>query len=123
MVERYVRDLRSLLQPVTAAATGDEAVEVRHFFSGAAAYVDGRIFMTLTTVGLALKLPKDARAELIDMGATRLQYFKKGPIKKDYVIVPDALMANRDELASWMRRSIAFARSLPQPARVPRNRK
>ena len=31
-------------------------IECKHFFSGAAAYADGRIFMTPTTVGLALKL-------------------------------------------------------------------
>jgi hypothetical protein len=46
--------------------------------------------MTLTTVGLALKLPKDSGELVIGNGARPLRYFPKGPIKKDYVLVPKA---------------------------------
>jgi TfoX/Sxy family transcriptional regulator of competence genes len=85
-----------------------------NFFSGAAAYANGRIFMTLTTVGLALKLPQDSRDLLIGNGATPLRYFAKGPIKKDYVLVPKRLANDEERLASWIRESIRFAQTFPK---------
>lgn len=92
MAEPYLRDLKSIVE--RACVPSEEAVEIsyRHFFSGAAAYVDGHIFMTLTTVGLALKLPEDDRRTLFDQGATPLQYFAKAPVKKDYALLPPQLM-------------------------------
>jgi hypothetical protein len=56
-----------------------DTIECKHFFSGAAAYANKRIFMTLTTVGLALKLPRDSRELLISNGARPLRYFFERP--------------------------------------------
>lgn len=114
MVEVYLRDLKSLLDPVTPRLEVVVAVDCKHFFSGAAAYADGRIFMTLTPAGLALKLPEEARDALIERGATKLRYFPTGPIKKDYVVLPQALASDESALASWIMESIRHARN---PAR------
>lgn len=86
------------------------AIECKHFFSGAAAYADGRIFMTVTPLGLALKLPEPSRARLIAGGGAPLRYFPKGPVKKDYVVVAEALAADEAALAPWIEESIGFAR-------------
>ncbi len=56
MAREYLEDLRSLLRPVTAGLPAD--VEIKHFFGDAAAYADGRIFISLTRAGLAMKLPE-----------------------------------------------------------------
>ena len=82
-----------------------------HFFSGAAAYVDGRIFMTLTTVGLALKLPEDDRNALFDRGAQPLRYFPEAPVKKDYAVLPSQLIDDNGILKDWISRSIEFVRN------------
>ena len=79
------------------------------FFGGAAAYVNGRIFMSLTPVGLALKLPEEDRILLINEGAKRLQYFPKAPIKKDYVVLTEALADDPPALDTWITKSTAFA--------------
>ena len=63
-------------------------IEIKHFFSGAAAYAQGRICITLTPVGLAMKLPKNSQARLLKAGGKVLRYFPKAPIKKDYVVLP-----------------------------------
>ncbi len=110
MAEAQLRSLRSLLERLAAK----DAIECKHFFSGAAAYANGRIFMTLTTVGLALKLPQDSRELLIGNGARPLRYFPKGPIKKDYVVVPKVLTDDEETLASWIRESIRFALTFPK---------
>ena len=111
MAEPYLRDLQDLL--AAAAPKGGRVVTVtcKHFFSGAAAYVDGYIFMSFTPVGLALKLPEAARAELRKQSAKPLRYFPKGPIKKDYVVMPKRLAGNAAALSPWIAQSIAFAQA------------
>ena len=95
----------------STSALQDEAdgIACKHFFSGAAAYVDGHIFMSLTPVGLALKLPEEARDALVAKGAKPLQYFPKAPVKKDYVMLPIQLMDDK-YLSDWILRSIEFVR-------------
>ncbi len=115
MATIYVADLKALLGPTIAALPADVVVEVRHFFSGAAAYANGRICLSLTPAGLAMKLPDGDRAQLMTAGGAPLRYFAKGPVKKQYVLCPPALRNDPDGLAHWARRSIDHALSLPRP--------
>lgn len=96
----------------------DLAIECKHFFSGAAAYANGRIFMTLTPAGLALKLPQRARARLLASGGAQLRYFPDGPIKKDYVVVPETLAKDASALGPWIEESIGFARNRPKSGNI-----
>jgi TfoX/Sxy family transcriptional regulator of competence genes len=107
MVESYLRALGALLEGIDPPDT----IQCKHFFGGAAAYASGKIFMTLTPVGLALKLPEASRERLIALGARPLRYFPTGPIKKDYVVVPDGLAHDRAALAPWIKESIGFAQA------------
>lgn len=113
MVQAYLQKLRALLDGVAPAA--GPTIECKHFFGGAAAYADGRIFMTLTPVGLALKLPERTRETVLDMGGTPLRHFTNGPVKKDYVIVPDGLATDQLALAPWVGEAIAFSLENPRP--------
>ncbi len=115
MARQYLEKLQSLLHPLTRALPAGVALECKHFFSGAAAYAEGRICITLTTVGLALKLPEDGRAELTKEGAKPLRYFANGPIKKDYVVVPPAFLDDPERLAIWARKSVDYVLTLPVP--------
>jgi TfoX/Sxy family transcriptional regulator of competence genes len=115
MAKPYLEELEALLRPVTGKLPPEIEVEVRHFFSGAAAYANGRICITLTAVGLALKLPLDSRSKLIKAGARPLRYFANGPVKKDYAVVPATFRQDRRKLALWTRRSIDHALTLPKP--------
>ena len=74
MATEYVARLEALLGPTIAMLPKDVEVEVRHFFSGAAAYANGHICLSLTPVGLAMKLPDDDRARLMSEGGTPLRY-------------------------------------------------
>lgn len=117
MAKEYVDKLRALLAPTIAALPAAVGVEIKHFFSGAAAYADGRICITLSGVGLAMKLPDDARARLREEGAKSLRYFPKAPIKKQYVILPTAVRDDADSLRFWARHSIDHVLTLPEPRR------
>ena len=69
MAAAYVERLRDLLAPTITALPSGVTVDIRHFFSGAAAYANDRICISLSLVGLAMKLPEDGRAKLMALGA------------------------------------------------------
>ena len=96
------------------------ALDVKHFFGGAAAYADGRIFATLSPVGLALKLPEDRRTELLGLGAKPLRYFPKAPIKKDYVVLPEKMSKDARSLAPLLAESLRYCREKPPTGRAKR---
>ncbi len=117
MAKEYLERLEAMLQPAVRALDGQVPVEIKHFFSGAAAYADGRICISLTPVGLAMKLPENSRTRLLKTGAKALRYFPKGPIKKDYVVLPPSIRDDKRKLKYWAKRSLTYALTLPKPKR------
>src|SRR5260370_13536706 len=118
MVTAHLSTLRSLLERAVSGTEPGVKFECKHFFSGAPAYVDGRIFMTLTSVGLALKLPPASQAVLIGKGAKPLRYFPTGPIKKDYVVVAKPMASDVDSLAPCIEESVLFSQTVPKARRA-----
>lgn len=108
MAKEYLEKLTELLARVGDDALGEAEVECKHFFSGAAGYANGKICMSYTAVGFALKLPEDARDALMQEGARPLQYFPKAPIKKDYVVLPDAILEDTKALRGWVKMSVGY---------------
>ena len=124
MAQEYLQQLTPLLKQSTAGRYEGVKLECKHFFSGAAVYADGRICMSLTTMGFALKLPEESRNSLVnDHGATPLRYFPKGPIKKDYVVLPKAMLKDMKALRRWVKVSIEYVLSLPAPVRKGRGKR
>ena len=117
MAEDYVAALKALLAGTIAALPPGVAVGIRRFFGGAAAYAEGRICITLSLAGLALKLPEEGRARLLGEGGRALRYFPNAPIKKQYVVAPDDLPDDADRVRFWARQSIDYAMTLPAPKR------
>ena len=113
MAGANLQALRALLERIAPRLQTGAEIQCKPFFGGAAAYADGRIFMTLTSVGLALKLPEASRTAWLDRGARPLRYFPKGPIKKDYVLVPEAAENHPDDLVPSVEESIRFVQGLP----------
>lgn len=108
MVEIYRRDLLLLIERVRPAKGLRNPIECKHFFGGAAGYVDGRIFVTLTPAGLALKLPDNRRAALLNLGARPLRYFPKAPVKKEYVVLPKSLAQDDNALILLFAESVRY---------------
>ncbi len=109
MAQEFVDQLTALLDRVDFASPSGSAIEVKHFFGGAAAYVEGGIFMSLTKVGLALKLPEEDRKRLFrTKQAKALRYFPKAPIKKQYALFPKAILDDVNSVRTWMEKSVAF---------------
>lgn len=114
----YLERLADLLQHTMPEEGRGVKLECRHFFSGAAVYADGRICLSLTPVGFALKLPGASRMALLrKKGAKPLRYFPQGPIKREYVVVPNAMLNDRRSLRHWLKISIEYALTTPKPVR------
>jgi len=86
--------------------------QVKPFFGGAAAYANDHICLSLTKVGFAVMLPETERQKLIAEGAQPLRYFPNAPIKKQYVILPAAIMNDPHSLRKWVRASITYVTAL-----------
>lgn len=118
MAQEYLQQLTALMKQLTMGRFEGIKLECKHFFSGAAVYANEKICMSLTPVGFAIKLPEDSRNTLMnEQGAKPLRYFPKGPIKKDYVVLPKSMLKDMRTLRCWAKVSIEYVASLPAPVR------
>jgi len=87
MAKEYFKKLIDLLDELDLDDEVRQPMEVKHFFSGAALYAEGRMCVSWSPVGLAFRLPDHQARRLIDSGkAIPLKYFPNGHIKKGYAL-------------------------------------
>ncbi len=118
MAKEYLEQLPLILKGAISGRLKNVKLECKHFFSGAAVYANGRICMSWTPAGFAIKLPEESRNTLMKQkGARPLRYFSKGPIKKDYVVLPKTILKDINILRHWVKLCIEHVASLPEPVR------
>ena len=122
MAQEYLERLTALMREATSGGFEDIKLEYKHFFSGAALYANGKICISLTPVGFAIKLPAVSWAALLkERGAKYLRYFPKGPIKRDYVVLPGSMLKEMKTLRRWVKVGIEYVLSLPAPMKRKKN--
>ena len=113
MAKEYLERLSAFIDRATSEGFGDAHLECRHFFSGAALYANGRICISSTPVGLALKLPEETKITVLENEtAVPLRYFPNGPIKKDYALFTDGIENGGESLHEYVKESIKHALTL-----------
>ncbi len=118
MAREYLDELSAFIENVTSDCFDNVHLECKHFFSGASLYADGRICVSLTPVGLALKLPEETKDKLLkNKKAVPLRYFPKGPIKKGYVLFPGSVAKGGKALHKYVKESIDYVLTIPKPKR------
>lgn len=121
MAQKYLERLTALMREATSGRFKDIKLEYKHFFSGAALYANGKICLSLTPVGLAIKSPEAPRNALLKQkGIKTLRYFPEGPIKKDYVVLPKTILNDAKVLRHWVKLGIEHVVLLPEPAKKKR---
>ena len=109
-------------QLVAAAESFALEMEFKPMFGGVCAYVESRVFASLSNVGLALKLSPAAQMELLKLGeAKRLQYETDSTPSKQYIVVPPEVWTDKRDLAVWLKQSVDFVTA--QHAPKARNKK
>ncbi len=68
MAKEYFIKLSDLINELNIGSEIDSPVEVKHFFSGAALYINGMICASWSPVGLAFKLSENETKMLISSG-------------------------------------------------------
>lgn len=118
MAKEYLDKLSAFIDEAMSGSLDGAYLECKHFFSGAALYADERICISLTPVGLAMKLPEDTKNRLLESKiATPLRYFPKAPIKKEYVLFPNGIEGGGKALHEYVKESIEYVLTLPKPKR------
>ena len=116
MAKEYLERLSALLQHTIKDPPNAAKLECKHFFSGAALYANGTICITLTPVGLGLKLPETTREKLLATNkAVALRYFPKAPIKKEYVLLPEAANEDAKMISTLIAQSIQYVVTRKDP--------
>jgi len=87
MAKIYFEKLNNLINQLNLDSDILKTIEVKHFFSGAALYINNKICVSWSPSGLAFKLPQQEVNNLINKEkAIPLKYFPKGHIKKYYAV-------------------------------------
>ena len=116
MNQTSLEELQNHLSAAAETLTLDRELTFKPMFGGISGYVAGRVFASLSDMGLALKLPPDAQGELLAQpGAKRLQYDPDAPPSKQSIVVPPEMQAQPEMLAVWVRRSVDYVMTLPAP--------
>lgn len=92
-----------------AAAPPDRELRFKAMFGGIMAYAEERTVASLSDIGLAFKLETaaDHDALMALPGAKPLQYDASQPVSKTYVVMPEAMLEDKDALRAWIVRAIA----------------
>jgi len=115
MAKEYFEQLSELIDKLNLESEKNMEFEVKHFFSGAAFYVNGKICASISPVGFAFKLPEKEVNKLISSGnAKPLRYFPSGPTKKDYILFE---APNLITVKSWRKYFIKAMQSVKQYAK------
>jgi len=102
MAKEYYTKLSDLISELNIISEIDSPLVVKHFFNGAALYINGVICASWSPVGLAFKLPEKETKLLISSGQAKpLQYFPKGQIKKGYVLFDEPEISNHKQLKKY----------------------
>jgi len=119
MAKEYLEQLSPFVEKATSSYSNELKLECKHFFSGAALYANEKICISLTPVGLAMKLPEPAREKLLkNKKAVPLRYFPESPVKKGYVLFPKGIEKGGKFLQAHVRESIEYVLTLPKPKRM-----
>ncbi len=109
--EDTIRDMEMALREALAAVRPEAHLDWKSMFGGAGFFVDGRMFAAWFGGELALKLPEDARQELLQIkGAVQSQ-------SPQYIEVPHEFMQNPTLLEPWVARSVDYVNSAPAKKR------
>lgn len=114
-------DPKELRRLVEANEPEGYQITYKAMFGGFMAYADGRPFASLSDVGIGLKSsPEEIEELLMEHDAGMLQYEPDAPVSKSYVCLPDAMVADAEQLRERLASAAAFAASAPLKAKRSR---
>lgn len=102
----------ALIAAFDAALPEDAHVERRKMFGYPAAFAHGHLFTGLHQENLMVRLGEAQRAALLKSGGRPFEPMP-GRAMREYVVVPETIVADKRALATWLRRGLAYVGTLP----------
>ncbi len=102
----------------------DPHVEVRPMFGNLAAFVNKNMFLALFGNEVAVRLPEEQRATLLEEGGTSVFTPMPGREMKEYVVLPEAWRPDARRANAWVERSLKWVGAMPpKPPKPPKKKK
>jgi len=109
MENKYLNEITTLLKQASPKLSTTHRLEFKNVFGAVGGYVNGKIFISCGTFGVALKLPVETLDELFkEKDVKHLKYFPKGHIKKEYAVLPRRILKNEHQFEKLIDKSIQF---------------
>ena len=108
MSDKYLNRLKALLKQTRPRLANTHRLTFKNVFGAVGGYVNGRIFISCGTFGVALKLPPEMLEALFrEKGVKHLKYFRNGHVKKEYAVLPKRILNNKSQFKKLLDKSIA----------------
>jgi TfoX/Sxy family transcriptional regulator of competence genes len=92
----------------------DPQVTLRPMFGNLSGFVKGNMFMGLLGKDVFLRLSDQDREELLQVKGASIFEPMKGRPMKEYVVIPSSWREQPALIHTWVSRSLAWARKLPE---------
>src|SRR5258706_5512092 len=100
-----------------AALPADKRARAFQMFGGVAGKVNGNMFGGLFATSVMVKPSEEDQREALALdGAAPFSPMGNGRVMADSVLLPDEVMADPEQLRSWLRRAFEYTSTLPKKA-------
>ena len=109
MKNKYFGKVTKLLKQARPRLATTHQLSFKNVFGAIAGYVNGNIFITCGTFGVALRLPPKTLNYLFkNKDVKHLKYFSNGHIKKEYAVLPTRIIGDEFRLKKLVDKSIDY---------------
>jgi TfoX/Sxy family transcriptional regulator of competence genes len=113
---------QKLIDLFTTVVPGPPVVE-RKMFGYPAGFINGNMFMSLFRDDMILRLSEGRRKEFLNLEGAKMFEPMPGHPMREYVAVPQRVMENKKDLASWVSRALEYGESLKPKSRTTKPKK
>ena len=101
----------------------DARIERRKMFGYPAAFINGNLFASLFQESCILRLRENDRDEMrVAFGARNFEPMA-GRAMREYIVVPDEVLADADAMSEWMTRAMDYGATLAPKAKAKAGKK
>jgi TfoX/Sxy family transcriptional regulator of competence genes len=95
-------------------------IQIRQMFGYPCAFIQGQMVAGLFQDSFILRLSMEDRAQFLQLDGARPFEPMPGRPMKEYVVLPERLLAQKEALHCWLEKAFVYAGSLP--AKEPKRR-
>jgi TfoX/Sxy family transcriptional regulator of competence genes len=111
MKGKWTKSPPALVALFDAALAGKASVERRQMFGYPAAFLGGNLITGLFQDHMMVRLSEADRAKALAEGG--VPFAPGGRPMREYIVLPNDVIADKRRLGVWLRRAIAYGETLP----------